>query len=107
VRGETRPSETEYILIKKNSEFSYLDVFPKTGRTHQIRVHLQFDNHPILGDHLYAGKNFDREKPETNLFFETQALHAYKIKFKDLDGEFLELSADIPEEFKKALKIIS
>lgn len=107
VRGEAREAETEYILIKKNSEFSYLDIFPKTGRTHQIRVHLQFDNHPILGDHLYAGKNFNREKPETNLFFETQALHAYKIKCKDLDGKELEFEAEIPEEFKKALELIS
>jgi 23S rRNA-/tRNA-specific pseudouridylate synthase len=68
---------------------------------------LQFDNHPILGDHLYAGKKFDREKNEENLFFETQALHAYKIKCKDLDGKELEMEAEIPEEFKKALKLIS
>ena len=107
IRGEARDAETEYILLKKSSHFSYLDIFPKTGRTHQIRVHLQFDNHPIIGDHLYAGKNFDREKPETNLFFQTQALHAYKIKFKDLDGTKLEFKAEIPEDFKKALKLIS
>lgn len=107
VRGEARVAETEYVLIAKNADFSYLDVFPKTGRTHQIRVHLQYDNHPIVADHLYAGKNFDREKPKTNLFFTTQALHAYKINFKDVDGTKLELEAEIPEEFKKALESIS
>ena len=107
VRGEARNAETEYVLIKKNSNFSYLDIFPKTGRTHQIRVHMQYDNHPIIADHLYAGKNFDREDKASNLFFETQALHAYKIKFKDLNAEEIELTAEIPEDFKKALEIIS
>lgn len=107
VRGEVRSAETEYVLIKKNSDFSYLDIFPKTGRTHQIRVHLQYDNHPVLADHLYAGKNFDREAPEKNLFFTTQALHAYRIKCKDLDGTQIELTAQIPKEFEEALKNIS
>ena len=91
----------------KNEDFSYLDVFPKTGRTHQIRVHLKHDNYPIVADHLYAGKKYDRELPvEENLFFTTQALHAYKINFKDLDGTDLEAVAEIPENFEKALGYI-
>jgi len=107
VRGEARPAETQYKMIYKNKDFSYLDVFPKTGRTHQIRVHLQYDNYPIVADHLYAGKKYDREAPpEKNLFFETQALHAYKINFKDLDGAELEAIAPVPKSFEKALECI-
>lgn len=107
VRGEAREAETKYKLITKNSDFSYLDIFPKTGRTHQIRVHLKHDNYPIVADHLYAGKKFNREAPaEENLFFTTQALHAYKIKFKDLNGEEIEAIAEVPKSFKKALKVI-
>jgi hypothetical protein len=41
------------------------------------------------------------------LFFKTQALHAFRIKFKDLDGTELECEAEIPEDFEKALKLIS
>gem|GEM_PF-4955576 len=68
---------------------------------------MKYDNHPILADHLYAGNNFDREDSEKNLFFTTQALHAYKIKFKLLDGKEIELTADLPEEFKKAEDILN
>jgi len=107
IRGKAREATTEYQTIIRTEEFSYLDVFPKTGRTHQIRVHMKYDNHPILADHLYAGNNFDREDSEKNLFFTTQALHAYKIKFKLLDGKEIELTADLPEEFKKAEDILN
>lgn len=107
VRGEARPAETQYKLLAKNEDFSYLDIFPKTGRTHQIRVHLKHDNYPIVADHLYAGKKYDRElAPEENLFFTRQALHAYKIEFKDLDGTWLKAIAPIPKSFEKALEFI-
>jgi 23S rRNA pseudouridine1911/1915/1917 synthase len=108
VRGEVRLAETQYNLLEKNEDFSYLDIFPKTGRTHQIRVHLKHDNYPIIADHLYAGKKYDRELPaEDNLFFTTQALHAYSIEFTDLDGKKIRVIAPIPESFEKALKFIS
>ncbi len=106
IRGEEREAETFYKLIYKNENFSYLDIFPKTGRTHQIRVHLQYDDHPIVADHIYAGKRFNRAEPAENLFFTTQALHAYQIKFKDLDGKEYQLTAEVPMEFERALKIL-
>jgi 23S rRNA-/tRNA-specific pseudouridylate synthase len=67
---------------------------------------MKYDNHPLVADHLYAGKLFDRENPEKNLGFTTQALHAYKIKFKKLNGEKMELVAELPEQFLKAEKKI-
>ena len=106
IRGQAREAVTQYLTILKTDKFSYIDVFPKTGRTHQIRVHMKYDNHPILADHLYAGKNFDRENPENNLFFTTQALHAYKITFKNLDGSEITITAPLPESFKKAEEIL-
>ncbi len=106
IRGTARESITEYITIKRTKNFSYLDVFPKTGRTHQIRVHMKYDNHPIVADHLYAGKLFDRETPKSNLDFETQALHAYKITFPNLDGKTLTLKAPLPQSFLNAEKEI-
>ena len=106
IRGMAREAITEYRAIIKNNYFSYLDVFPKTGRTHQIRVHLKYDNHPIVADHLYAGKRFDRDQPEKNLNFTSQALHAYKIKWKNIKGEEKEAQAKLPQNFLQAIKII-
>jgi 23S rRNA pseudouridine1911/1915/1917 synthase len=80
IRGEAREAETEFKALIKTDKISYIEVYPKTGRTHQIRVHMKYDNHPLVADHLYAGRNFDRENPEKNLFFTSQALHAYKIE---------------------------
>ncbi len=102
IRGKAREAITEYRLISKNEDFSYLDVFPKTGRTHQIRVHLKYDNHPIIADHLYAGKKFNREAPAENLNFTTQALHAYKIEWRNLAGEKKEAVAELPKIFENA-----
>jgi len=104
IRGESREAITKYKALIKTNKFSYIEVYPKTGRTHQIRVHMKYDNHPLVADHLYAGKRFDRENPEKNLFFEKQALHAYKIKFKNLDGKELELESPLPEKFLEAEK---
>ena len=106
IRGEVREAITEYKALIKTDDFSYIEVYPKTGRTHQIRVHMKYDNHPLVADHLYAGKRFDRENPEKNLFFETQALHAYKIEWNDLEGKRMEAVAPLPEKFLEAEKIL-
>lgn len=106
IRGEAREAETEFKALIKTDKISYIEVYPKTGRTHQIRVHMKYDNHPLLADHLYAGKNFDRENPEKNLFFTTQALHAYKIEWNNLKGERMEVMAGLPEEFLEAEEIL-
>jgi 23S rRNA pseudouridine1911/1915/1917 synthase len=110
IRGQSREAETifELIEVKEISDgkfISYLNAFPKTGRTHQIRVHAKYLNHPIVADHLYAGKNYDRENEADNLFFNSQALFAYAIKFKNIDGEWIEIKSDFDEEFKKAIDI--
>lgn len=74
---------TKYKVIKRGAE-SLLDVEIKTGRTHQIRVHLKSINHPIIGDAIY--------NPNSN---ENLCLHAYKIKFKNpMDQKDKELICD-------------
>ncbi len=104
IRGKVREAETYYEFVFGNNDFSFLSVYPKTGRTHQIRVHLKYDNHPIVSDFLYAGKKISKN-PENNLYFNRQALHAHKISFKDLSGKLIELEAPYPEDFKKALSL--
>jgi 23S rRNA pseudouridine1911/1915/1917 synthase len=71
---------------------SLLEVRPKTGRTHQIRVHLASIGHPIVGDKLY-GKQF----PIPNSQFPNRLLlHAASIEFRDRDGSVIKLSTEAP-----------
>jgi 23S rRNA pseudouridine1911/1915/1917 synthase len=99
-RGEERSAVTEYSVIAKNSEFSFLDVFPKTGRTHQIRVHLKAVSHPIVCDKLYSSKK------ECALGFKRLALHAFSIKFTLPSGKEIKVEAPYPDDFEVAIKEI-
>jgi len=101
VRGKMREAITEYKVLQKNEEFSFLEINLKTGRTHQIRVHLKAINHPVVGDKLYAPKR------ELALGFERVALHAFSIEFLLLDGEKIKIEAPLPSDFKNALKFIA
>lgn len=100
-RGELRPSMTEYSVLGQGEvdgvKLSYLDVFPHTGRTHQIRVHLKSIGHSILGDKLYA------PKAPLALGFDRVALHASSIAFRSLKGEEKMVEAPLPEDFRNAV----
>ncbi|MCX6747766.1 MAG: RluA family pseudouridine synthase [Candidatus Nomurabacteria bacterium] len=96
-RGELKEAVTEYKIVKrfedKNIKFTYLEVRPKTGRTHQIRVHMKFLNHPVVCDELY---NEGKPKPKG---FTRLALHAKSIEFKNLKDETIKIESPLPEEF--------
>lgn len=100
-RGEAKDAHTEYTVIKrfqvKDEPFSYLEVYPKSGRTHQIRVHLRYINHPVVSDPLYSN-NYPQA-----LDFVRTALHASKIYFKDRNGKEIEIEAPMPEDFKNTI----
>lgn len=97
-RGQMRTAITEYNVLERGNGFSFVEANPKTGRTHQIRVHFKAINHPIVADSLYAPK---REK---DLGFDRLALHSYSIEFSLPDGKKIKLEAELPEDFKMALK---
>jgi 23S rRNA pseudouridine1911/1915/1917 synthase len=102
-RGELREAVTEYSVLKrlkdkKGVKFSFIEVRPKTGRTHQIRVHMKFLNFPVLCDSLYDSKN---TCPKS---LGRLALHAREIVFKKLDGEKIRVASELPEEVQKMLK---
>jgi len=85
---------------KSKEKFSLLDVFPKTGRTHQIRVHLQSIHHPVVGDALYG----PRKNP---LGLARQFLHAEAIEFLwGQDGEKLRIETDLPDDLQGVLQEI-
>lgn len=73
--------------------FSYMSLKPKTGRTHQIRVHLKHIHHGIVGDPLYM------ENHPKVLGFTRQALHAENLRFFDMSGVERQFSAPLPEDF--------
>ena len=96
-RGTLREAVTYYKILAKNKDFSFVEAKPKTGRTHQIRVHFKAINHPVVSDRLYAPK---REKV---LGFERLALHSFRIKFEKQDGKMVEIEAPYPDDFKNAI----
>ncbi len=99
-RGEKRDAITEYKVLEKKNGFSFIEVHPKTGRTHQIRVHFKGINYPLVHDSLYAPKR------ESALGFTRMALHARSISFTDIDNKPHIIEAPLPEDFKRALEIM-
>lgn len=88
---------TEYKIIKKiNSKFCLVEVYPKTGRMHQIRVHFAYLGHPIIGDKKYGGPAL----AGLNRHF----LHATYLKLKLPSGQIKEFRSNLPDNLKKILK---
>lgn len=85
-----------YIYPEKNFEnFTLLEVKPKTGRTHQIRVHLAWIHHPVAGDQRYGFKDL---KPPQNL--KRLFLHAFYLKIKLPPERTKEFQSEMPQELK-------
>jgi 23S rRNA pseudouridine1911/1915/1917 synthase len=103
VRGEMRSAETWFTTIDigrdENGKFyTLIEAEPRTGRTHQIRVHMEDLHHPVVCDSLYGkGK-------ENAIGFKRTALQAYTIDFVNLKGEKIEIKASLPEDFIYAIK---
>ena len=87
---------THYEVLEEFHEHSYLKLRLETGRTHQIRVHLSYVGHAVLGDDVYG-------KPVKD--YEGQCLHARKIGFvHPITNEYLEFSSDLPDYFEEQLR---
>ena len=120
-KGEDREAVTEYKVLarltlpyqgeysdsyrrrgvnesRNDSFFTLLELYPRTGRTHQLRVHLKAINYPIVADKLYS-------KNEQALGFNRLALHSRAISFLLANGKRITVEAPYPEDFEKALKI--
>ena len=99
-KGEMREALTYFQVLKRSSDKSitFVEAKPKTGRTHQIRVHFKALHHPVVCDKLYAPN-----KP-CLLGFECLALHARAITFKDVSGGQHSVLANYPADFQNAIK---
>ena len=93
-----RSAITRYRVIEVFDDASLLEVKPATGRTHQIRVHMSFVGHPLLGDKVYGGK---RVSSLRGLKIGRQMLHALRLGFLHPESkEYMEFEAPIPEDMK-------
>ena len=112
-RGKVREAHTDYLVIDRYEDrkdkkdiqgkypaYTYVEARPKTGRTHQIRVHLKWLNHPIIGDTLYEGKR-------STSFIERTALHAQGISLVDNSGEEISVTCPLPDDMKNVLSMLS
>lgn len=99
-----RESESEYKVVRYYDDYSLVEFFPKTGRTHQIRIHAKHMGHPIVGDSFYAGRKTAREdrKWAPRLF-----LQAAGIKFRHPgSGKKIEFHLDLSQDLQNVLKSI-
>ena len=105
--GKTRAAITNWKVLgrytdaESGEKVSHMELEPKTGRTHQIRVHLKAIHHPIVCDHLYSAHK------ECILGFKRPALHARSLTLELPSGEERVFESELPEDFKNAFGKIS
>jgi 23S rRNA pseudouridine955/2504/2580 synthase len=96
---EAKRSITLVKVAKRYSGYTLLDVTIKTGRTHQIRVHLAHEGHPIVGDDKYGDFAVNKAVARGAARFERMFLHAMRLRFQHpASGEVIELEAPLPPE---------
>ncbi len=97
VVAEGRPSTSEYKVLERFSRYTLLQIKLLTGRTHQIRVHFSYIQHPVVGDPLYGPS-------KRHLGLDSQALHAHLLGFKHpASGAYMEFRSPLPEYFQEVL----
>ncbi len=112
-----REAITQYKVIHQDQHLSHMEFYPKTGRTHQIRVHASGMNHPIFADEKYSGglartKGFipevSRNLKQLYQMIGRHALHAKQIQFQHpASGKAITLDAPLPDEFLSLIKAIN
>jgi 23S rRNA pseudouridine1911/1915/1917 synthase len=110
-RGRMRPAISRFATLESLPGFGFMEIFPQTGRTHQIRVHFQSLNHPLVGDDRYGGRAWkgvqDLLKRKTLRDFNRLALHAADLKFEHpVTGGELTFNAELPAEFLELLEVL-
>lgn len=96
-----RKAITHYRVLKRFGSFTYIEAQLETGRTHQIRVHMAYKKHPLLGDQVYGPKKGPIKAT-------SQVLHAKTLGFDHpITGERMEFDSELPSDFQELLKKLS
>ena len=101
-RGEMREAVTYFKVLGNKNNITFVEAMPKTGRTHQIRVHFSAINHPLVQDKLYASDFFLKKRQQFG--FKRTALHAKELEITIPGGKLLKITAPYPEDFADAVK---
>ena len=110
-----RDACTYYEVIERFRGFTYCRLHPRTGRTHQIRVHLASLGCPVLADKVYSGRDSLRlsdvvptiDPSEDEVLLPRQGLHAFRLRFQHpRSGKIIEAEAPLPAEFEKTLGVL-
>jgi 23S rRNA pseudouridine1911/1915/1917 synthase len=101
-----REAVTHYEVLGRYGNISYLKLMLETGRTHQIRVHMSYTGHPLLGDEVYGQSKIPFEKRHASLL-SGQALHAKRLSLTHpRTGERMTFECPLPENFEKLLEVL-
>ena len=105
--GQGREAATYYEVRERFRDFALLAVFPKTGRTHQVRVHLASIGMPLLGEKLYVPRRLQGKIPRDAPRLERQALHAHALAFAHPStGDALAFESPLPEDMAVAVETL-
>ena len=109
----SRDASTFFEVVDHFRGFAVIHAMPKTGRTHQIRLHLAHWGHPVLADRLYSGRakimseQISKDKSDDSVLLDRQALHALKIEFSHpISSERMTLSAPIPNDILSTIEAL-
>ncbi len=102
---------TRYRVLERFDGYTLVELLPKTGRTHQLRIHMSYLGYPCVGDSAYGGKPTSEHDitgaGSTDPFFSRQALHAWRLKFTHpISEEQMQIEAPLPDDFKHLLGLL-
>lgn len=111
--GNSREAITFYEVLERFRGFTYVRLLPETGRTHQLRLHMQHLGHPIVADRLYGGRaqlrrsDVDSDCQADGVLIGRQALHAFRLEFEHpLSGQSVSFEAPLAEDFARVLDAV-
>jgi 23S rRNA pseudouridine1911/1915/1917 synthase len=100
VQSGGRKAVTEFRVLERLGEYTLLDTRPRTGRTHQVRVHLAFLGHRVVGDSVYGRR-------KQHLGLERQFLHAHRLAFRHpSSGRKVDLVSELPPDLERVLEML-
>lgn len=114
--GNARKAVTRYEVLERFERFTYVRLLPRTGRTHQLRLHMSHLGYPIVADSLYGGgkelrvselKTAEERTTKDEILIARQALHAFRLEFRHpVSGQQVSFEAPLPDDMQRTLEAL-